>query len=128
MGENPTASPQSPPSEPPKTIPLPEMPKEREKKQILEVVDKIAAVRLEKVLTMDKLVEDHNALIKLDSKIREDLLKASSALEVKKFKLVIESIGMEKVILQEKRHIIKLLEIEESKLRARLIELETSEA
>lgn len=128
MGENPTANSQSQTPELPKPAPLPEMPKEREKKQILEVLDKIAAVRLEKVLTMDKLIESHNALIKLDAKTREDLLKANTPLEIKKFKLVIESIGMEKVILQEKRHIIKLLEIEESKLRARLIELETSEA
>lgn len=108
--------------------PLPDNPKEREKVLVNQTLDLLYKIRKGKLLYLEDLVKKQEELITLDAQMRTKLEAATDGLTVKKYKEIIVSIGLNKVILQEKRHIVKLMEIEEAKLKARLIELEIPES
>ncbi len=89
-----------------------------EAKIIRELIDKINKIKEKRVLTIEKIDEDIQGLRKGHEDARDALKKATEKVEVLAWSGVLRSLAGEKAILQERRHIVKLLYQEEGKLRA----------
>ena len=92
-----------------------------------EILKEIYRVKKEKILHVEKLASKIDGLIKLEQQARQNLMTATSNFEVRKWSAIVKSVAVEKTLVQEKRYLFKLLELEEGKLRARLAEIEVEE-
>jgi len=98
-----------------------------EKDLIEELLKEIYRVKKEKVLHVEKLAGKIDGLIQLEQQARQNLMKATSNFEVRKWSAIVKSVAVEKTLVQEKRYLFKLLELEEGKLRERLATIEVEE-
>jgi len=98
-----------------------------EKDLIEELLKEIYRVKKEKVLHVEKLAAKIDGLIQLEQQARQNLMKATSNFEVRKWSAIVKSVAVEKTLVQEKRYLFKLLELEEGKLRERLATIEVEE-
>lgn len=98
-----------------------------EKNLIEDLIKEIYRVKKQKVLEVEKLATKVDGLISLEQQARNNLTNSTSNLQIRKWSAIIKSIAVEKVLLQEKRYLFKLLELEEAKLRERLATIEVEE-
>lgn len=92
-----------------------------EEREVRKIIDSIHALIKKRVLTYDEIIGE---LKKNRSRIDEGLealKKASTKLDVAKWKAYLDGVGKDKGALQEYRHLIKALSIMETKLRVELL-------
>ena len=110
-----------------------------EETQIRELIDKIYAIKKNRVLAIDKILAGDEALRNAVKKVikgigaaRTELKAANDKHDINKWKAVLTSFDTElramekeKKILQEYRHLVKLTYQEEGNLRVKLLRKQT---
>ena len=96
------------------------LPSFEEEKMIKDLLKLIAEVTKRRVLRIEKLDEMLEELRAGHADARKALGNAREKLDVMMHTSIIKSLAAEKVVIAEKRHLIKLLLADESDLRAKL--------
>jgi len=92
-----------------------------EERVVREIIDGIHAVIKKRVLTYDEVINELKKNRQRIDKGLGALEKASTKLDIAKWKAYLDGVGKDKGALQEYRHLIKALSMMETKLRVELL-------
>lgn len=97
-----------------------------EAKHIRELIKMIRRIRKEQLLEIEEIAKENKKLLQEDEQARQALMnknQTTNKTEVNRWSAVIRAVASKKALLQERRHLAKLLDNKEAELRVKLIKL-----
>lgn len=99
------------------------MPEFDDEYQIRELLEKLWAIKQRRLMLYEELDNEVQKLRILHADIRKSLSTAKSKMEVYRLSAQTKDLAAEKVLLGEKREIIKLLNVQEANLKGQLAKI-----
>jgi hypothetical protein len=101
---------------------LPSLEEEKEIQKLLKLIYEVKEKRVMTIAEIDKKLEE---LREKHSKLRERMSGATEKFQIMEMCAESKDLGTEKVLLDTKRHLIRMMAIDESDLRAKLAKIRT---
>ncbi len=101
------------------------LPSLEEEKEIQKLLNLIYEVKEKRVMTISEIDTKLEELRKMHKDLRARMAKATEKFEILEMAAESKDLGTEKVLLDTKRHLIRMLAIEESDLRAKMAKIRT---
>lgn len=96
-----------------------------EEKEIQRLLNLIYEVKKKRLMTVSEIDEKLEELRTKHSKLRERMSGATEKFQIMEMCAESKDLGTEKVLLDTKRHLIRMLAMEESDLRAKMARIRT---
>lgn len=95
----------------------------KEEQRIQDLIDEIHKLRVKRVLTIEGIDKQIEVLGKKQVDAQTNLKNSSTKLDMMIHANIVKSISAEKQLLNERRHLVRLLHIEEGDLRSKLAKI-----
>jgi hypothetical protein len=100
------------------------IPSLQEERQIRDLLNKIKNIQQQRLLTIEDIDKKADELRNLHAKIRDELSQPNiSKNDILAISAKSKDLSAEKAVLETKRHLVRMLAMEESKLRAELAKI-----